>query len=159
MTQQQAPTPPRHRPKPGGIVFAAALALAMLGYAWSILDSARSTVDWLMILPAAGVGVIALAWAALRDAAALRAIPAAAKLPALKGNARPVALLVLICVYAASLPFAGFDLGTALFIAIALLIQGERRIWLIALNAVLGTGLLVWVFHDLLMVRLPTLLM
>ena len=70
---------------------------------------------------------------------------------------QPVLLLILTGVYAATIPFVGFDVGTAAFIALALLIQGERRIWLLVLAALLGSGLTVYLFHDLLMVRMPVL--
>ena len=141
--------------RPGPLIFASLLAAGMAIYAWSVLATSRSTVDWLLILPAAVAGIAALIWSGLADLLADRTRAASAS----GGALVPVALLVLIALYASSLAFVGFDVATAIFIALALLIQGERRPLLVVGNAVLGTALLVWIFADLLSVRMPTLLL
>lgn len=141
--------------RPGAVVFALAAAAAMAGYGWTILGVARNPGDWLLVIPAVIVGIAALLWAAIADGrrladrtrrgAAVLATPAA----------KPLALLLLIAAYALALPVLGFDGATPAFLAVALAIQGERRIWLVVLNALIGTALMIWVFHGLLMVRLP----
>ncbi|MGH1542875.1 MAG: tripartite tricarboxylate transporter TctB family protein, partial [Arenicella sp.] len=48
-------------------------------------------------------------------------------------------IMVLFAAYVLSLETLGFDLGTVLFIALFLLLQGERRIfWLLAYSVVFG---------------------
>ncbi|WP_265502770.1 tripartite tricarboxylate transporter TctB family protein [Paracoccus beibuensis] len=142
-------------PRVGAVVFALVAAAAMAGYAWTILGAARNAGDWLLIIPAAVIGVAALLWAVIVDGRNL-VDQSRRGVKFLAGStAKPVALLMLIGAYALALPFLGFDAGTLIFLAFALLIQGERRIWLITVNAVVGTALMIWVFHDLLMVRLP----
>lgn len=141
--------------RPGALVFAVLVALALGIYAWTILGAARNPGDWLLILPAVGIGITALGWAAIVDGR--RFLRSGARLgPQLpEGVTKPVILLFLIAGYAITLPFAGFDIGTAIFLGLALLVQGERRLWLVLLNAVIGTALIVWVFHGLLRVRVP----
>lgn len=141
--------------RPGALIFAVLVALALGIYAWTILEAARNPGDWLLILPAVGIGVTALAWAAIVDGRRLLRSGARPDLQMPEGVAKPVILLLLIATYAITLPFAGFDIGTAIFLGLALLVQGERRLWLVLLNAVIGTALIVWVFHGLLRVRLP----
>ena len=141
--------------RPGALVFAILAALAFVIYAWTILGAARNPGDWLLILPAAGIGVTALGWAAIADGRRFLRSGARPGLQIPESVAKPVILLLLIAVYAITLPFAGFDIGTAIFLGLALLVQGERRLWLVLLNAVIGTALIVWVFHGLLRVRLP----
>lgn len=142
-------------PRAGAVVFALVAVAAMSGYAWTILGTARNAGDWLLIIPATIIGVAALLWAAIVDGKNLVRQSRLGVEFLTDPAAKPVTLLILIGAYALSLPFLGFDGGTLIFLALALLIQGERRIWLIVLNAVAGTALMVWVFHGLLMVRLP----
>ncbi len=154
---------------PGALLFALALALAMGFYAWSILDSARRTTDWLLIVPAALVGIAALVFALTGDLKGLFTAPSAEKpapqaepgdAPAsgwFSGDVVGFALMLLVLGYALALPWLGFDLGTFLFVALALLIQGERRWLRLVFVSILSAGLFVYVFKTLLGVRLPTL--
>lgn len=142
-------------PRVGAVVFALIAAAAMSGYAWTILGTARNAGDWLLIIPATIIGVAALLWAAIVDGKNLVRQSRLRVDFLTDPAAKPVTLLILIGAYALSLPFLGFDGGTLIFLALALLIQGERRIWLIVLNVIAGTALMVGVFHGLLMVRLP----
>lgn len=137
----------------GAVVFALLAAIAMASYAYSVVQSSRTVADYILILPTAVLGVAALLLAAVREAAKKGVSFGAIS----RADRQPVLLLVLTVVYAATVPYAGFDVGTAVFIALALLIQGERRVWLIALAALLGAGLTAWLFHDLLLVRMPVL--
>jgi hypothetical protein len=141
----------------GAFLFALALAAAMLFYTWTVLDMARRTTDWLLIAPAAVIGVLAAIWAGVGD---LRKAPAVQRLVEASRDetVRPVILIGLTIAFACVVPFIGFDVGTAIFILLCLIVQGERSWWKLALAAVGGAALMTWIFVDLLMVRLPVLL-
>jgi hypothetical protein len=48
-------------------------------------------------------------------------------------------VIILFAVYVLSLEWVGFDVGTVLFVASFLFLQGERRVtWLIAYSLVFG---------------------
>ncbi|MHC9237049.1 tripartite tricarboxylate transporter TctB family protein [Pseudooceanicola sp. 502str34] len=151
---ETAPTPRRNW---GALVFALVLAAALAFYAWSVMGVARGLTDYLLILPAAAIGVAATLWAGIADLAPLKGLAQVTRRP-LREETKGIALLVLTGIYACLLPWIGFDVGTALFIALALIIQGERSWWRLALAAVPGAALMTWIFTDLLMVRLPVLL-
>lgn len=137
----------------GALAFALVAAGAMAVYAYGVVQSSRTVADYILILPAAVIGAGAILVSVLGDI-----VRRGVSFAGLAGADRqPVLLLVLTGVYAATVPFVGFDVGTAAFIALALLIQGERRIWLLLLAGLLGSGLTVYLFHDLLMVRMPVL--
>ncbi|MFN3844316.1 MAG: tripartite tricarboxylate transporter TctB family protein [Paracoccaceae bacterium] len=165
---------------PGALLFTLALGLAMAGYAWSIADGARRVTDWLLIIPAALVGVAALVFALAGDVRALISAPAPSATPkhdAEAGSDRPealadagrtrrvhpdlvgFALMVLVLGYALTLPWLGFDIGTAIFVAIALFLQGERHWGRLIFISIGSAGLFVFVFTTLLAVRLPTVFM
>lgn len=149
----------------GPILFAALLALCMIAYAWSVLDASRRTTDWLLILPVAVIGVTALAVAAFRDLRDTRdarrdAAPAARPTVARGSNDRAsLGLVLAVLAFALAIPWLGFDVGTLVFVAVALLVQGERRWWVIGLTSILTAVLLVLIFQTVLGVRVPTLLM
>lgn len=144
-------------PGVGAAIFAAVMGVVLLGYAWTIYDGSRNTTDWLMILPAGIAGAAAVFWAGWRDLRAWRASgQPAAGLP--REALSPILMIVAMALYAVTLPWIGFDIGTAAFLAVALWIQGERRALFLVLNPILGALLLVWIFRDLLLVRLPTIL-
>lgn len=168
-----APSAPARAPEMlGPLLLALFLAVAMGAYAFSILDAARRVTDWLLIAPVALIGIICLGVAAHDDwrrARAARAAAAAAQAPAPQehapqqeatpGDARiGAALVVLVLAYAGSIPWLGFDLATALFVALALVLQGERRAHVVAPMALLTAGLLVWIFKHLMGVPLPSTL-
>ena len=137
-------------------LFALGLAAAVCIYVWSVLHASRGPQDWLMILPAGLLCIAALLWAGGKDTAReLRSERDAER----DASPLPPALLLLICLYAPSTGILGFDGATALFIAAALAMQGERRPLRLALASLGGTALLMWIFLDLLAVRLPTLLL
>src|SRR3546814_14704611 len=63
---------------------------------------------------------------------------------------KPAVLMALFALYVMTLPWLGFDVGSAVFVAAALVMDGERRLWLIApvsigfaLGATLLFGLLL----------------
>lgn len=165
---------------PGALLFTLALGLAMGGYAWSIADGARRVTDWLLIVPAALVGVAALVFAVIAELKASTPAPAPSATPnpdaeadserpeasAGAGIARRVhpdlvgfALMVLVLGYALTLPWLGFDIGTVMFVAIALFVQGERHWGKLIFTSIASAALFVFVFTTLLAVRLPTFFM
>lgn len=157
-----APSAPVRAPEMlGPLLLALFLAVAMGAYAFSILDAARRVTDWLLIAPVALIGIICLGVAAHDDWRTARAAAAHEPAPqqATPSDARiGAALVVLVLAYAGSLPWLGFDLATALFVALALVLQGERRAHVVAPMALLTAGLLVWIFKHLMGVPLPSTL-
>ncbi len=147
----------------GALGFAAVLGGAMVLYAWSVLDAARRSTDWVLIVPVAAIGIAALAFAAWTDArrshddAEETARAESSQAPA--DDAAGFRLMLLVLGYAGALAYIGFDIATFLFIGLALVVQGERRWWLVAAVALCATALLVTVFQDVLGVRIPTLVM
>lgn len=130
---------PRGRPNRGALIFACGLALAVLFYAWSVLDMARRTTDWLLIAPAAVIAAGAFVWAGIGDIR-VRRIATDLTTAAQGEAARPVILIGLTCAFAGAAPFVGFDLGTAVFILLCLLVQGERSWWKLVVASVGGGG-------------------
>jgi putative tricarboxylic transport membrane protein len=140
----------------GALLFALFLALAMGAYAISILDAARRVTDWLLIAPVAVIGIACLAVAARDDWREGRLGRPVAEG---QGDARiGAALVVLVLVYAGAAPWIGFDIATALFVALALVLQGERRARVVLPTGLLTAGLLVWTFRHLMGVPLPSTL-
>ncbi|WP_372922273.1 tripartite tricarboxylate transporter TctB family protein [Roseovarius sp.] len=141
----------------GALVLAMFIAGVMIFYALSVAEVARRTTDWLLIGPGAVIGATAALWAGIAD---IRASSAVEKMVAAgRGEAaRPVILIALTGLYACTGPWIGFDVGTAIFILLCLLVQGERSWWKLALASIGGAAAMTWVFVDLLMVRLPVLL-
>lgn len=141
----------------GAVLFALFLAAAMGAYAWSILDAARRLTDWLLIAPVAVIGILALGSALLDDwrrGRRGRAVRATGE-----GDGRiGAALVVLVLAYAGSVPWLGFDIATAIFVALALLLQGETRARVVAPTALLTAGLLVYLFRHVMGVPLPSTL-
>lgn len=141
----------------GALILAMFIAGVMIFYALSVAEVARRTTDWLLIGPVAVIGATAALWAGIAD---IRASSAVEKMVAAgRGEAaRPVILIALTGLYACTVPWIGFDVGTAIFILLCLLVQGERSWWKLALASIGGAAAMTWVFVDLLMVRLPVLL-
>lgn len=140
----------------GALLFSVFLAVAMIAYAFSILDTARRVTDWLLIAPVAVIGVICLAAAALDDwrQGRLGRDPAEAH-----GDGRiGAALIVIVLGYAVSIPWIGFDIATAIFVAVTLILQGERRPQVVVPMSLLTAGILVWLFRHLMGVPLPSTL-
>ena len=143
----------------GAVVFAGLLALVFAGYAAHIFSVSRRLTDWILIGPVAVIGITALAFAAFTDLRKGRLEPdVKVEKPDTASDRTAFFLMLLVVAYALSMPWLGFDVGTAIFIALALIIQGERRIWLTAFVSIVSAVLLVLVFKHLLWVRMPTLI-
>ena len=140
----------------GAILFALFLAAAMGAYAVSIVDAARRVTDWLLVAPVAVIGIACLGAAVLDDLrqARLGRAPAEGH-----GDGRiGAALVALVLAYAGASPWLGFDIATAVFVALALVLQGERRLHVVVPTGVLTGGLLVWLFRQVMGVPLPSTL-
>ncbi|MDR5905757.1 tripartite tricarboxylate transporter TctB family protein [Franzmannia qiaohouensis] len=142
----------------GSVLFSLSLAAVFGYYAHGVHAAARGVTDWLLILPAAGIGITALLvivgtkvidWYRQRDIAVAED-PSA--LPALL-------FMGLLALYVVTIPIIGFDLGSLLFLCLALYLQGERRWWVIVGFGVVVSATIVLLFIELLGVRLPTLLL
>lgn len=144
----------------GAALFSLALALAMSGYALDVLRKSRGMADWLMIVPAAVIGVVALAVSIGEDL--LAAFRSAGANETVAGERlqtyRSVAFMVMLAAYVAAMPYAGFDVSTFIFLAAALFLQGERRPLFCLSFAALVTAVIVVVFVNLLRVRLHTII-
>lgn len=145
----------------GNVLFALGIAIAFGIYAQSVYANARGVTDWLLIVPAAGIGITALLinasikvidWYQGRHAdSSSQATGGEASLPALL-------FMGLLTLYVALIPVIGFDLGSVLFVFLGLYLQGERR-WRVLIGFSLAVStLVVIIFIELLRVQLPTLL-
>nr|WP_163503383.1 tripartite tricarboxylate transporter TctB family protein [Halomonas socia] len=142
----------------GSVLFSLSLAAVFGYYAHGVHAAARGVTDWLLIVPAAGIGITALLvivgtkvidWYHQRDAAAEK-----------DSSALPALLFMgLLALYVALIPVIGFDLGSLLFLCLALYLQGERRWWVITGFGLVVSATIVLLFIELLGVRLPTLLL
>src|SRR3546814_8294324 len=63
---------------------------------------------------------------------------------------RPLLMLGLFALYILLLPVLGMDLGSAIFLALALVANGERRVVLILLSSVIFSVLATLLFHSIL---------
>ena len=144
----------------GALLFALALALAMVGYALDVASKSRGIADTILIVPAAAVGVVAFVFCVVEDIARARRTEIATE-DAVADAAQTrasLAFMALLAAYVAAIPYAGFDAATLVFLAAALALQGERRPVRLLAYALLVTLPVTWIFVELLRVRLPTLL-
>tara|TARA_R110001599_G_scaffold523_1_gene2305 strand:- start:8009 stop:8479 length:471 start_codon:yes stop_codon:yes gene_type:complete len=150
----------RHSFPWGNVLFSLSLAAGFSYYAHGVHADARGVTDWLLILPAAGIGITALLvivgtkvidWYRQVDAVS----PGVAE-----DSALPALLFMgLLAVYVSMIPIIGFDLGSFLFLCLALYLQGERRWWVIFGFGLVVSAPIVLLFIELLGIRLPTLLL
>ncbi|KAA0012915.1 tripartite tricarboxylate transporter TctB family protein [Billgrantia pellis] len=150
----------RHGFPLGSVLFSLSLVALFGYYAHDVHAAARGVTDWLLIVPAAGIGITALLvtvgtqvidWYRQSDAAK-HAEGDASALPA-------VLFMGLLTLYVATIPIIGFDLGSLLFLCLALYLQGEKRWWVMVGFSALVSGIIVLLFVKLLGIRLPTLLL
>jgi hypothetical protein len=157
----RSPDAPRRPAWPiGATVFTLALAAAFVGYAADVTQKARGVTDWMMILPAAAIGTIALLVSLIEDWRAALSGPAAEPDPAEARQAGgAVTFMAALALYVAAVPYAGFEIATFAFLATALLLQGERRLVVVVGFALIASAALVVLFAVLLGVRIPTALL
>lgn len=157
------------------VLFFAAVTVAYLADAWTASSSLRNLV---LLVPVSALSLALCALVAVdvlrgtgksqadtkdtgQETRATDAGPVAEAVPSqsVVERFKPVALMVLFALYILTLPWLGFDVGSAVFVAAALLLDGERRLWLIAPISIafaLGATLL---FHWLLPYPMPTLIL
>lgn len=71
---------------------------------------------------------------------------------------RVAAMMILLVGYVALLPHLGFDAATFVFVALSLVMQGERRIWVAILYAAVFSAVVTLGFVLLVPFPVPTLL-
>jgi hypothetical protein len=144
----------------GATIFALAMAALFAGYALDVVSKARGATDWMMIVPAAGIGTVALIASLIEDwrAPARRQDPDEAAAGTVQ-DIRALSFMAVLAVYVTAIPFAGFDIASFVFLATALLIQGERRPTVVLGFSLICAALVVWMFVSVLDVPLPTMLL
>ncbi|MFC4172569.1 tripartite tricarboxylate transporter TctB family protein [Microvirga sp. GCM10011540] len=144
----------------GATIFALAVAASFAGYAFDVVSKARGATDSMMIVPAAGIGIAALIAAVIEDWRAPARRHDAYEAAAGKAqDIRALSFMAALAVYVAAIPFAGFDIASFVFLATALLIQGERRPIVVLGFSLACAVVVVWTFVSALDVPLPTILL
>ncbi len=146
----------------GHVVFVVCIAALSAWYLGDAIAASPRVENLILIAPAAALalGLCALIIgrtvydAATADASAS---PRAERTPLTWSRMRPVAFIVLFGLYVAALEPMGFDVASWLFIAAALVLTGERRIWVIVGYAVVFGSLAVWLFGLMMPYPMPTL--
>ncbi|MVW77688.1 tripartite tricarboxylate transporter TctB family protein [Bordetella sp. 02P26C-1] len=77
--------------------------------------------------------------------------------PSRLDRCRPFLMLMLFAIYILLIPLAGMDGASALFLAAALYLNGERRIWFILGYALVFAAAATWLFKSILPYPLYTL--
>lgn len=143
----------------GNVLLSLTLAGAFFYYAHGVHAAARGATDWVLVVPVAGIGIASLLvivgtkivdWHREHEHAhdAGRTVPV-----------KTLLFMALLAIYVGALPFIGFDIGSFVFLALALYVQGEKRWWVLLGSGVLVSFVVVLVFVQLLNVRLPTILL
>lgn len=145
------------------ILFFATVTVVYLADAWDASGSFRNLV---LVLPASVLSLILcaiVAVGAFRSARTAEPEPASgdeaeAEAPLLE-RLKPALLMALFALYIATLPWLGFDVGSAVFVAAALMLDGERRLWLVAPVAVGFALVATLLFRWLLPYPMPLLVL
>ena len=142
----------------GAVTFSLALGAAFVGYAVDVYGKARGATDWMLVVPAAVIGVVALLVSIFEDIWGTYRAQAAGPGEDWRQTLRTLLFMALLCFYVAAVPFAGFDISTFVFLTAGLMVQGERRLWACLAFAAGVTVPVVWVFVQVLGVPLRTVL-
>ncbi|CAM3669096.1 tripartite tricarboxylate transporter TctB family protein [Halomonas sp. AOP12-C2-37] len=141
----------------GNVLFSLTLAGAFFYYAHGVHAAARGATDWVLVVPVAGIGIASLLvitgtkivdWYREHAHDSGRTVPV-----------KTLLFMALLVLYVGALPFIGFDIGSFVFLALTLYVQGEKRWWVLLGSGVLVSFVVVLVFVQLLNVRLPTILL
>jgi len=149
------------------VLFFAGVTIAYLADAWTASSSLRNLV---LLVPVSALSLVLCALVIVdlfRRAANAPDAPAEAAEAEATGEAstplieryRPAVLMALFALYILTLPWLGFDVGSAAFVAAALVLDGERRLWLIALVSIVFALATTMLFHWLLPYPMPTLVL
>jgi hypothetical protein len=127
------------------------LALFTGWYLWAAWSASSSIENMIFILPIAG---LTLLMCVIELAKQLCAEPVAVDSEE-ESVLSILPVIGLFALYVLSLEWLGFDVGTVLFIAAFLLLQGERRIvWLVAYSLVFGVAVALF-FSNMLPYPMP----
>ncbi|MGP9576125.1 tripartite tricarboxylate transporter TctB family protein [Halomonas sp. AOP42-D2-25] len=149
----------------GEVLFPLGLIAAFLLYARNVYVDARGLTDWLLILPAALLGSMALLVIIMlklldwyrhlnTDLDNGRIVESTTSS---QGSPKQALVFIgLLAAYVALIPHIGFDIGSFLFLFAALRLQGERRWWVLLSFSTAVAGIIVYLFVELLAVRMPT---
>jgi putative tricarboxylic transport membrane protein len=117
------------------IAVLAALSLFTSWYLWEAWGASNSVENLIFILP---IAVLTLLMCTLELIKQLFSDLVEANKPT-ESMLSVLPVIILFAVYVLSLEWVGFDVGTVLFVASFLFLQGERRVvWLIAYSLVFG---------------------
>lgn len=146
-----------------------ALLLAFITFtAWYTLDASTASSgyrDLLLIGPVGAIALLLCAGLLVREALRLRIRRAPAdgsgagrQAGFLQEYGAP-AVMAALAIYVILMPFIGFDTATFLFTAGLMVIQGERKAWVILVFSTVVTVLVMLVMLKVLSVDTPTLVM
>jgi putative tricarboxylic transport membrane protein len=145
------------------LVVLAGITIWYLHDAWSASSRVRNLI---LVLPAS---ILALALAAgIAGGVILRGLkgvgdagpePANGPAPTLRDRIYPLILMAIFALYILTLPVTGFDVGSALFVIIALMVDGERRPLFLILYPAAFAALCTLLFRWLLPYPMTTLIL
>lgn len=144
------------------VLFFAAVTIAYFADAWTASSTVRNMV---LILPATVLSlvlcVIVAIGAVLEGRGTAETAPdETAEAPApLLDRAKPALLMALFALYIFTLPWLGFDVGSAVFVAAALLLDGERRLHVLLPVAIVFALLATLLFRWLLPYPMPLMVL
>lgn len=149
------------------VLFFAGVTVAYLSDAWAASSSLRNLV---LLVPVSALSLVLCALVVLDILRGPCRAREGVKKGAQEGDAepvvdslmeryKPVALMALFGLYILTLPWLGFDVGSAAFVAAALVLDGERRVWLIAPVSIVFALATTLLFHWLLPYPMPTLVL
>lgn len=145
----------------GHVAVVLGIALGIALYLANAMQASSRVGNLVLILPASVLGlilcVIILA-SIVRDAVhAVKSGEPAPEAEPLYERMRPILMLALFALYILLLPVLGMDLGSVIFIALALIANGERRPVFIAVYSVLFAVVVTLLFKWILPYPLQTL--
>ena len=127
---------PDERPHPsrawGHAAFMALFIVATALFLWDTLQESTRLENLIVIGPVAVFVIGLCSWRLIRSLAVSGSAdpgPASARLPvSFSDRARVPLFMLLLALYVAGLAYAWFDVATLVFVFLALLVQGERRV-------------------------------
>ncbi|MGQ7793692.1 tripartite tricarboxylate transporter TctB family protein [Faunimonas sp. B44] len=153
------------RAKVEHLLFLAAITACTALYMLDAWGVSRRVENLIVIVP---FGAVAIALCVLIAARLLRTAedddtPAAADAAAAPSRSRwarimPLAVMALIGAYSFLLEIVGFDVVTFAFVALALLVQGDRNLPRVLAFSAVFTFVVIWGSKAILTVPIPTLL-
>jgi hypothetical protein len=146
------------------VLFFAGITIAYLADAWAASGSLRNLV---LLVPVSALSLVLCTLVVIEIArgrgrareAAVREEDVASEAGSLIERYKPALLMALFGLYILTLPWLGFDVGSAVFVAAALVLDGERRMWLIAPVSIIFALAATLLFHWLLPYPMPTLVL